>query len=478
MARVLILGATGYVGRRLVSVLQARGHEVRCLVRDRRKTDGPQWEGVAVVEGDVLKPETLPPAMADIEVVYYLVHSMSAGERSFASLDREAATNAGTAARDAGVQRLIYLGGLGNKEDQESIHLQSRHEVADVLRESGVPVTEFRAAVVVGAGSTSFEMVHHLVNRLPVMICPRWLMTRTQPIALPDVLRYLSDCLDKPETVGRTIDIGGPAVLNYRDMMLTVAKVLQLRRLLIQVPVLTPKLSSYWVNFVTPIHAETARALIEGLRSDTVCENDDARMMFDFEPMDYEEAVRRALKNVMPRDGRTVQVLEESELVQDYIDPSHLLTDTRTVSCRVTPDRLYQTVSSVGGETGWFYANWLWKIRGALDELLGGVGMRRGRVISEVLTKGDTIDFWAVEEAEENRMLRLHAEMKVWGQAWLEFTVGSDEQGSRLTQIARYYPKGLGGLLYWWATFPVHFFVFRGMARNLCRAAEGDRPDR
>lgn len=473
MARILVLGATGYVGRRLVPVLSARGHTVRCFVRDSAKLPSSEWRGVEIVRGDVLRAETLPPAMRGIDIALYLVHSMGSGEASFAELDRQAAQSVGAAAAEAGVRRLVYLGGLGKREGQESIHLQSRHEVAAILRESGIPLTEFRAAVIVGAGSTSFEMVHHLVNRLPVMICPRWLVTRTQPIALPDVLRYLADSVDRKETAGQTIDIGGPDVLSYRSMMLTVARVLKLRRLLIQVPVLTPRLSSYWVNLVTPIHAETARALIEGVRSDTVCENRLAEELFDFTPMTYEEAVFRALKNVRPRDGKTAQTLVTAELEQDHIEPSHLLTDVREVACPVSAERLYATVSSIGGATGWFYGNWLWRIRGKIDEWLGGVGLRPGRVVSDPITPGDTIDFWKVERVVAGRLLLLHAEMIVWGQAWLEFEVESTAGGSRLRQTARYYPKGLGGLLYWWLTFPIHFFVFRGMARNVCRAAEG-----
>lgn len=473
MGSVLVLGATGYVGRRLVPVLRARGHSVRCLVRNPATVSEDIRRDAEIVAGDVLQPETLAPAMRDIDAVLYLVHSMGAGESQFAKLDRRAATNVGSAAQAAGVMRLIYLGGLGRRDGQESAHLRSRHEVAQVLRTSGVPVTEFRAAVIVGAGSTSFEMMHHLVNRLPVMICPRWLVTRTQPIALADVLRYLADAVDNPKTAGAVIDIGGPDVLSYRSMMLTVARELKLRRLLIQVPVLTPRLSSYWVNLITPIHADTARALIEGVRSDTVCENTLAAELFDFEPMSYEEAVHRALKNVRPRDGKTAQALVMTELEQDYIDPSHLLCDVRTVESTASAERLFATAASAGGSTGWFYANWLWKMRGWIDERLGGVGLRRGRVVSDPIAKGDFIDFWTVEEVIPGRKLLLHAEMKVWGQAWLEFAVEPIPTGSRLVQTARYYPKGLGGLLYWWVTSPFHFFVFRGMARSVCKAAEG-----
>ena len=417
--------------------------------------------------------ETLAPAFQDIEVVYYLVHSMISGERSFEDLDRQAALNVAAAAREAGVARIVYLGGLGRREIDHSPHLRSRHEVGEVLRTGPTPVTEFRAAVIVGSGSVSFEMVHHLVNRLPAMICPRWVVTRTQPIAIADVLRYLIDTIEKPETAGRTFDIGGPEVLTYRDMMLTVARVLGLKRFLMRVPVLTPRLSSYWVNLVTPVPAQVARALIEGVRYETVVENNDALKIFDFQPINYEEAVRRALARVAAHDVETAWTDAFSIYGTPAVDPSHLRVDRREVETNAPSDKLFSVVTSIGGDNGWYFADWLWKLRGFIDQQLGGVGLRRGRRHPEKIAVGDALDFWRVEEYLDGEKLLLRAEMKVWGRAWLEFQVEKvDDYKSRLVQTARYYPRGLFGLIYWYAVYPVHALVFRGMSRAIARRAE------
>jgi len=473
MKKILVLGATGYVGGRLVPRLLKRGYSVRCLVRDGRKVAGRDWASqVEVFEGDVLKPETLISAFQDIEVVYYLVHSMVSGEKNFEDLDRKAALNVAAAAQQAGVERIVYLGGLGKREIEQSPHLRSRHEVGEVLRTGTTPVTEFRAAVIVGSGSVSFEMVHHLVNRLPAMICPRWVLTRTQPIAIADVLRYLIDTIEKPETLGKIFDIGGPEVLTYRDMMLTVARVLGLKRLLIRVPVLTPRLSSYWVNLVTPVPAQVARALIEGVRFETIVENDAALNIFDFQPMNFEEAVRRALARVAAHDIETAWTDAFSIYETPTVDPSHLRVDRREVETAVPAEELFRVVALIGGDNGWYFADWLWKLRGFIDQQLGGVGLRRGRRHPEKIAIGDALDFWRVEEYLEGEKLLLRAEMKVWGRAWLEFKVEKiDENNSRLRQTARYYPRGLFGLVYWYAVYPVHALVFRGMSRAIARRA-------
>jgi len=363
----------------------------------------------------------------------------------------------------------VYLGGLGRKDVLQSTHLRSRHEVGDILRSSGIPVTEFRAAVILGSGSASFEMMHHLVNRLPMMICPRWVTVNTQPVAVDDVIQYLVEAVRRPETAGRTYDIGGPEILSYRSMMLKMAAVLGLRRWLIKVPVLTPRLSSYWVNFVTPIPASLARALIESLRHETVCESDDALQAFSVRPVSFDVAVRRALRAIVPSfaaaEGRT-------DCGFRAIDPSHLLMARRIIDTDAEPEVLFGQVSSIGGERGWFYANWLWRLRGLIDRVSGGIGMRKGRRHPFDVKVGDTIDFWRVEEYEMNRYLCLRAEMNVWGAAWLDFLVEPlDEKRSRLTLTARYYPKGLTGLAYWWSVYPLHYLIFDKMARAICRAA-------
>ncbi|MDZ4724449.1 MAG: SDR family oxidoreductase [candidate division Zixibacteria bacterium] len=475
--RVLVIGATGYVGSQLVPCLLREGHHVTCLVRNREKMMNRPWNTrVKIHEGDVLKPAGLKGLLEDQDVVYYLVHSMATSNGDFAELDRCAAANIGRAAKNTGVKRIIYLGGLGRRQEHQSLHLKSRHEVGDVLRQSGVPVTEFRAAVIIGAGSLSFEMVHHLANRLPVMICPRWVITRTQPISIDDVTSYLVAALDQPESVGKIIDIGGPEVLTYRDMILVVARVLGLHRLLIKVPVLTPRLSSYWVGLVTPIPIMPARALIEGLRHETVCENDDALTLFDIRPKSFEAAVRQALAPVLP--GQIARPSSEGESVIAHIEPSHILIDQRKIEVEASSERVFKIISSIGGNNGWYCADTLWKIRGFIDQLIGGVGLRRGRGNQDDIALGEALDFWRVEELEYGRRMLLRAEMKVPGKAWLEFEVKPVGQNSCvLTQTARFYPRGLLGLLYWYGVYPVHVLVFRGMASAIARRSEAPSVD-
>jgi uncharacterized protein YbjT (DUF2867 family) len=426
-----------------------------------------------VFEGDVLESDTLQGAFEGVEVVYYLIHSMASGEDSFEKLDNQAAENVANIAARAGVKRIVYLGGLGRRDTTQSAHLRSRHETGDTLRKGQVPVTEFRAAVIVGSGSVSFEMIHHLVNRLPVMICPRWVYTRTQPIAIADVLQYLVLAVNTPETAGRTIDIGGPEILTYRDMMLITAKVLGLRRFLIEVPVLTPRLSSYWVNLVTPIPGGMARALIEGLRYETVCENDDALRLFDIKPISFADAVGRALARVRDYRVETKWTDASSRHDQPPIDPSHLRIDRRTVRVNAPAETTFGVIRAIGGNTGWYYGSWLWRLRGFIDQQLGGVGLRRGRRHPTDIAVGDALDFWRVEEYVAGEKLTLRAEMKVWGQAWLEFSVKpASDHHSLLTQTARYYPRGLFGLVYWYGVYPIHVAVFRGMAQAIARQAE------
>lgn len=472
MSNILVIGASGYIGSQLVPKLVDAGHRVVCMVRSSARIAGQQWfPAIKAVEGDVLCAEDAELAVKGVDVVYYLVHSMASNTGDFEELDRRAARTIGTAAKNAGVKRIVYLGGLGRRDLDQSPHLRSRHEVGDLLRESGVPVTEFRAAVIVGAGSLSFEMIHHLANRLPVMICPRWVVTKTQPIAVDDVLRYLVDALETPESIGKTIDIGGPDVMTYRDMMLQVAQILGLRRYLIQVPVLTPRLSSYWVGLVTPVPVRPARALIEGLRHETVCENDDARRLFGHTPAGFAQAAARALSAILPRTELPDPPLTRSVIAN--IEPSHLLCDRRQVSVRAPIDVVFSVITAIGGDKGWYAANWLWRLRGWIDEMLGGVGLRRGRRDAETLIVGDSLDFWHVEELEPDKRLLLRAEMKLPGKAWLEFQVNRrDSAESLLTQTARFYPRGLPGLVYWYGIYPVHVIVFRRLAWAIGRRAE------
>lgn len=473
MARILVLGATGYVGGRLIPRLLEDGHEVSCLVRDRRRIMGKSWSNqIDLYTGDVLDSDSLRESFSHTDIVYYLVHSMGKHDKDFEELDRRGAHNTGQVARETVVKRIIYLGGLGQTGGDQSRHLRSRHEVAEILQSYQIPVTVFRAAVIVGSGSISFELIHHLVNRLPVMICPRWIYSRTQPIGIADVISYLRMAVKEPQSAGKTIDIGGPDVISYGDMMKTVARVLGLRRYLVPVPVLTPRLSSYWVNLVTPIPSAIAGALIEGLRHDTVCDNTLASSLFTITPMPFETAVQRALQSITTRAVETAWTGAGGHRGSIDIDRSHLLRDLRTITVAASAEKVFGEVRSIGGENGWYYADWLWKLRGFIDKQIGGVGLRRGRRHPERISVGEALDFWRVEDYIENRRLRLKAEMKVGGHAWLDFEVEPlDENESRLVQTAEFYPRGLVGLLYWFSVYPIHTLVFKGLIRAVAARA-------
>ncbi|MCS7259244.1 MAG: SDR family oxidoreductase [Anaerolineae bacterium] len=476
---VLVTGATGYVGGRLVPCLLEAGYRVRCLVRDPGRLQGRSWVNqVEVVQGDVLASEGLREALHGVTVAYYLVHSMSRAP-DFYRRDLLAADNFAQAARDAGVQRIIYLGGLGDPATNLSPHLRSRQETGRVLCSHGVPVTEFRAAIIVGAGSASFEMIRYLTERLPIMICPRWVYTRVQPISIDEVLQYLVDALRTPESVGRILEIGGADVLTYGDMMLGYARVRGLRRYLIPVPVLTPRLSSYWVHWVTPIPADIARPLIEGLRNEVVVRDDTARRLFPhIEPVDYLTAVRRALASLHAGE---VETAWSDALVNSCGDVAPVVLETREgmiieqrrLSVQATPEAVYHAFASLGGERGWLYADWAWHLRGAVDRLIGGVGLRRGRRHPYEVRPGDALDFWRVEAVEPGRLLRLRAEMKLPGDAWLQYEALPQSDGrTLLVQTAFFAPKGLLGFLYWYGLLPVHQLIFAGLLRSVARLAQ------
>ena len=474
--KILVLGATGYIGGRLVPRLLAAGHAVRCLARDPRKLVGRGWTGVEIVQGDVLDLRSLQTAATGCSVMYYLVHSMTAGEKSFEERDRRAAENAARAAADAQMARVVYLGGLGDATAGLSAHLRSRNDVGRILARGSVPVTEFRAAMIIGSGSASFEMLHALVNRLPVMTAPRWVSTRSQPISIRDVLQYLLMALTTPASTGRVIDIGGPDILTYRDLMLRFARILGLRRWIIVVPVLTPRLSSLWVHLVTPVSAAIARPLVEGLRSEMICRNDDALRIFPVTPLGFDDAARLALRRTQDFSVETRWTDAAPPGTEGADDPEHtsqLLYDVQRIDVAAPPATLFRTFASIGGTRGWYYADVLWRLRGIIDRLLGGVGLRRGRRHPVDLLPGDALDFWRVEAVEPGRRVVLRGEMKVPGRGWLEFSAGPAPDGrSTLTQTARFYPRGVWGLLYWYSVYPLHVVVFRGMASAIRRKAE------
>ncbi len=476
---MLVTGATGYVGGRLVPQLLEAGYRVRCLVRDPARLQGRPWASqVEVAIGDVLQPETLPAALTGIDVAYDLIHSLR-DRPDFHRRDLQAARNFRFAAREAGIQRLIYLGGLGDPATDLSRHLRSRQETGQALRNDGVPVTEFRAAIIVGAGSVSFEMVRYLTERLPIMICPRWVYTHVQPIAIDDVLRYLTLALEVPESAGKIIEIGGADVLTYGAMMLGYAKVRGLHRILIPVPVLSPRLSAYWVHWVTPIPAAIAQPLIAGLRNEVVVRDDTAKRLFpNLQPIGYAAAVGQALARLNAGDVETSWTDALGHRTGErrpvaLTTQEGLIIERRQQQVAAPSVTVYRVFTGLGGRRGWLYANWTWRLRGMLDWLVGGVGMRRGRRHPDDLRVGDTVDFWRVEMLEPNHLLRLRAEMRLPGQAWLQFEADSEADGTtRLRQQAFFAPKGLWGLLYWYLLYPVHGKIFSGLIREVGRQAE------
>jgi uncharacterized protein YbjT (DUF2867 family) len=467
--RVLVAGATGYVGGRLVPLLRKKGYLVRCLARNPEKINARNWQDVEVVQGDVLQPDTLLPALKDIDVAYYLIHSMGS-KHDFESMDLQAARNFGRAAKNAGVSRIIYLGGLAKETENLSSHLKSRQETGKVLAESGVPVTELRASIIIGAGSASFEIIRDLTKKLPLMITPKWVKSLCEPIAIQNVLDYLLVCLDESKTTGEILEIGGGEVLTYRKMMKTVADVMGKKILMIPVPVLTPRLSAYWLNIVTTVPMSIAYPLVDGLRNDSICTDHRLREWTDIQPLSFRDAVRSALQS--EATGEIESRWTEAEGDSDTKIVTHqspkILQDKQIIQTSLSADTVFKNVQKIGADVGWYYANWAWKLRGLMDRMIGGVGMRRGRRHPEQIRVGDAIDFWRVESYTKGSYLKLKAEMKLPGQAWLEFKVETENgTGTIFYQTATFIPEGAFGMLYWYILTPAHFLIFKHMARNI-----------
>ncbi len=467
---ILLTGATGYIGGLLFPILEKRGHRVRCLARHPERLRPRVCSTTEVVQGDCLDEASLTAAMVGIDVAFYLVHSMGSSG-SFEDADREAAHHFGAAAAAAGVRRIVYLGGLGDGQDDLSPHLRSRHETGEMLRASGVPVVELRASIVIGAGSLSFEMVRALVERLPVMICPKWVSVKAQPIAVEDVLGYLVAAAAEETAASLVCEIGGPDVVSYGDMMHEYARQRGLGRWLIRLPLLTPRLSSLWLRLVTPIYANVGRWLIDGMRNRTVVSDPAPARRYPVTPRGLAQAVSEAIGE---RAERVEALLAETAgpdagAALTALRASGCLLDHREAPLRVSPAHAFAPVRRIGGPNGYYFANPLWRLRAWADRLAGGIGMRRGRRDPETCEVGDAVDFWRVVAFNADRRLTLAAEMKMPGRAWLQFDVlpAAGREPARLRQTALFDPRGLLGLLYWVSLLPAHAFIFRGMLRAI-----------
>jgi uncharacterized protein YbjT (DUF2867 family) len=474
---ILVTGATGYVGGRLVPRLLERGHRVRCLVRDAHRLEGRPWrERVEIASGDALEGETLSGAMQGVSTAYYLMRGMQGGKVP-AERELVMARNFAAAADAARVERIIYLGELVDPTANLSPYLRARHETGYLLHYGRVPVTEFRAGMIVGSGSVLFEMVRYLVEREPVLICPAWFFSTAQPIAIRDVLSYLIEALEAPDSIGRVIEIGGPKRLRYADMLLGYAKVRGLKRWLIRTPVHAPRLSAYWVHMVTPIHWRAVLPLIEGLRLRLIVHDDAARQLFPkIEPLDFETAARLALGRIQ-REAVESSWSDALATSAGEIKPYDLkveegmMIERRQLLVDLPAETVFRAYTGVGGSRGWLYMDWAWALRGWLDKAVGGVGLRRGRRHPDDVRPGESLDFWRVEQVDKDRLLRLRAEMRLPGEGWFQFESSPREGKTLFTMAAYFAPRGLWGLVYWYLMWPFHKLLFDGLARRIASRA-------
>ncbi|HEX3332063.1 MAG TPA: SDR family oxidoreductase [Gaiellales bacterium] len=463
--RIALTGATGYVGGRLLERLQQLEHPVRCLSRHPERLAGRITPSTDAVGTDVLNTDQLAQALDGVDAAYYLVHSMGSSG-SFAEIDRRGAASFAAAAARAGVRRIVYLGGLGH-EERLSDHLASRHEVGAILRSGPVETVEFRASVIIGSGSLSFEMVRALVDRLPVMVTPRWVATPSQPIAIEDVLDYLIAALDLPAAGSRIYEIGGADVVTYGELMREYAAQRGLRRHMIPVPLLTPRLSGLWLSLVTPLYAQVGRKLVDGVQNRTVVRDSSALRDFPIRPRGVPDAIASAIRfedRAFAQTRWSDAAASEPHLPRDK--PPRLI-DTRTVWVPASPDHAFAPIRRIGGASGWYAVDRLWHLRGLIDQLVGGVGLRRGRRDPEQVAPGDTLDFWRVERYEPDYLLRLRAEMRLPGRAWLEFEATPEREGTRIRQTAQFDPAGAAGRLYWYALLPIHAAIFQRMLKSI-----------
>lgn len=482
--KILLTGATGYIGKRLILVLIEQGHTVVCCVRDIDrfpKEDIYEHPNISLLEVDFINNIPNSELIKDIDAAYYLIHSMSSNIKDFQKLEEISAKNFVSLVKDTAAKQIIYLGGIIN-ETKLSKHLASRKKVEEILATSKIPLTSIRAGIIVGSGSASFEIIRDLVEKLPVMITPKWLNTKHQPIAIRNVLEYLSGVLLKPETFNKSFDVGGPDVLSYKEMLLQFAKVRGLKRFIFTLPVLTPRLSSYWLYFVTSTSYKLAINLVNSMKIEVVAKNNELEKLLNIKPITYKESVQLAFQKI---EQNNVISSWKDALVSSYSDNSLLehinvpengcFKDYRKKEIKTDVERVLNNVWSIGGDRGWYYGDWLWHIRGFLDKLFGGVGLRRGRTNAHTINPGDTLDFWRVLAADkQNKRLLLYAEMKLPGEAWLEFKIINQDGKNFLSQTATFRPKGLLGRIYWYSVLPLHFFIFDGMAENILNFNAGN----
>ena len=478
--KILLTGATGYIGKRLLPVLLDQGHEVVCCVRDRNRFPSERLYAnpkVSILEVDFLEEPPAAEAIKDIDAAYYLIHSMSAGTGDFAEMEATSARNFLKLVEPTTIKQIIYLTGITNDKEL-SKHLSSRKNVEEILRQGTVPLTALKAGIIVGSGSASFEIMRDLVEKLPVMITPKWVETRSQPIAIRNVLEYLSGVLLKSGTFNKSYDIGGPDVLTYKQMLLQFAEVRGFKRKIYTVPVMTPRLSSYWLYFVTSTSYKLAINLVDSMKIEVIARENDLEKMLGIKPIPYKKAVELAFQKIEQnsvisswKDSLASSYADNSLLDHIHVPTDGCLIDKREKKITGNPDEVLAKIWSIGGDTGWYYGSWLWKIRGFMDKLVGGVGLRRGRTHPHHINTGDTLDFWRVLAADKkNRRLLLYAEMKLPGEAWLEFNMVERKGEHFLQQTATFRPEGLAGRMYWYAVLPFHFFVFDGMASNLTKS--------
>jgi len=481
---VTVLGASGYVGARLVPELIMSGYMVKACGRSINKLKKRVWSkdpNVEMVEFNVLDYKSLKEACSNSDIVYYLIHSMMPDEKEFAKTDRQAGSNMIKVAEELGVKRIIYLGGLGDKEEVLSKHLLSRIEVGEILQSGKVPTTVLCAAMIIGSGSASFEILRYLVERLPIMVTPKWVRIFSQPIAIKNVLNYLIGCLDNPETEGNTYDIGGPEILSYHKLIQIYSEEANLnKRIILPVPVLTPKLSSYWIHLVTPINASIAQPLAEGLSCEVICQEEKIKELIPQRLIECRTAIRMALDQSQHNLLMDVDEIEESMLPPEWTHAGDdewaggkVYEDHRYTLIEAKPEEIWPILVNIGGKNGWYYANWLWQLRGLIDKILGGVGMREGRSDPDNLNIGDIIDFWRIKDVVPYRRLLLEAEMKLPGKAILDFSIiQKTESETELHQIARFIPRGLSGITYWLSVSPLHELIFNGMLKRIAKRVQ------